>query len=66
MENLSKLSRIPPPQHLQCRWGMNAFLCKFLDIFYSNTFSFSEIYDIINTERTSLNLQKGEILCILQ
>ena len=32
--DLSKSSRIPPPQHLQCRWGMNAFLCKFLDIFY--------------------------------
>ena len=31
---LSKSSRIPPPQHFQCRWGMNAFLCKLLDIFY--------------------------------
>ena len=39
---------------------MNEFLYKFLDIFYSNAFSFSKIYDIINTERTSLNLQKGE------
>ena len=32
--DLSKSSRIPPPQHFQCRWGMNAFLCKLLDIFY--------------------------------
>ena len=31
---LCKSSRTPPPQHFQCRWGMNAFLCKFLDIFY--------------------------------
>ena len=31
---LSKSSRIPPPQHFQYRWGMNAFLCKLLDIFY--------------------------------
>ena len=32
--DLSKSSRMPPPQHFQCRWGMNAFLCKLLDIFY--------------------------------
>lgn len=31
---LSKSSRTPPTQHFQCRRGMNAFLCKFLDIFY--------------------------------